>query len=189
MKAGIAAPVYLSTSWVLTVSYQLFTDTAVRAVSDSLNSVWPTVSVWLNTNLETIVFVYAFTWLFVLSSVIPSVILGRERSVLVQYIVVLVLTLLAFSIKDILLVVSGINLDMLLNAATLLNNPILACVYLAVPYIVMVGLDAHSRRTKKKSLLKAAIEKQAPPATSSAEKAEAPEIGDVVSPGVGGESA
>ena len=31
MKASLLTPLYLSFSWVLTVSYQLFTDTAVKA--------------------------------------------------------------------------------------------------------------------------------------------------------------
>jgi hypothetical protein len=108
--------------------------------------------------------------------VIPSLILGKERSVLVQYTVVLALTLLAFFMKDILFLVSGFNLNTLLNASTLLKDPILAAIYLAVPYVFMVGLDAYSRRTKKKSILKAAIEKPSP----SKEGTPKPISGDVV---------
>jgi len=37
MKTGILAPLYLSFSWVLTVSYQLFTDTAVKAIATYIN--------------------------------------------------------------------------------------------------------------------------------------------------------
>ena len=109
----------------------------------------PSAGTWINSNVQTIVFIYAFTWIFVLSSVIPSVILGKERSVLIQYLVVLLLTLLAFYMADILLLVAGININHLLSAATFLTNPILAALYLAVPYIFMIGLDIRSKRARK----------------------------------------
>jgi hypothetical protein len=109
----------------------------------------PSAGTWINSNVQTLVFIYAFTWIFVLSSVIPSVILGKERGVLVQYLVVLLLTLLAFYMADILLIVGGIRINDLLNAATVLTNPLLAAVYLAVPYIFMIGLDFRSRRANR----------------------------------------
>ncbi len=146
MKAGLIAPLYLSVSWVLTVSYQLFTDTAVRAVASSINVWSPAAGAWITSNVETIVFVYAFTWIFVLSSVIPSVILGKERGVLAQYIVVLALTLIAFYMADILQAFVGIQISDILNTAALLTNPILAVFYLSVPYLFMIGLDTRSRR-------------------------------------------
>jgi hypothetical protein len=137
---------YLSISWVLTVSYQLFTDTAVRSVATYANFWLPSAGTWINSNVSTIVFIYAFTWIFVLSSVIPSVILGKERGVLIQYIVVLILTLLAFYMADILQIAAGIKINDLLESANILTNPALATFYLAVPYIVMFGLDIRSRR-------------------------------------------
>ena len=139
---------YLSFSWVLTVSYQLFTDTAVKAIAVYINLFWPAAGTWLNSNIETIVFIYAFTWIFVLSSVIPSVILGKERSILLQYAVVLALTLIAFFMADILQLVAGIQVKQILEAATFLQNPILAGVYLAIPYLFMIGLDVRSRKSR-----------------------------------------
>jgi hypothetical protein len=150
MRVGLVAPLYLSVSWVLTVSYQLFTETAVNAIALSLGSVWPSAGAWLTTHVETLVFVYAFTWIFVLSSVLPSVILGRERSILIQYAVVLTLTLIAFFMPDILFAISGIQIQQLFNAAMFLNNPLLAGLYLAVPYLVMIFLDWRSRKARKK---------------------------------------
>ncbi|MCL4430192.1 MAG: hypothetical protein M1167_05515 [Chloroflexi bacterium] len=144
------APLYLSFSWVLTVSYELFTSTAVKSIAVHVNSWMPSAGNWMNANVETIVFIYAFTWIFVLSSVIPQVILGKERSVLIQYVVVLILTLLAFYMADILQVVGGIQINDLLNAATFLTNPILAAFYLSVPYLFMIGLDIRSRSQRKK---------------------------------------
>jgi hypothetical protein len=81
-----------------------------------------------------------------LSSVIPSVLLGKERSVLAQYTVVLILTLLAFYMADILQIAAGIQIKDILNASTFLTNPITAGFYLAVPYLFMIGLDTRYRR-------------------------------------------
>lgn len=127
----------------------MFTNTAVKSIAAYANLWIPSAGTWINSNVETIFFIYAFTWIFVLSSVIPSAILGKERSVLTQYVVVLILTLLAFYMADILQIAGGIQVNDLLNAATFLTNPILAVVYLVVPYIFMMGLDIRSRRAAK----------------------------------------
>jgi len=134
----------------LTVSYQLFTDTAVRSLAAYLSLSSPTVSFWLNSNIEVIIFVYAFTWIFVLSSVIPSVLLGKERSIFIQYLVVLILTLLAFYMKDILQSFTGFQIHQLLEAAYILQNPAIAAIYLSAPYLLMIGLDTRSRRKARK---------------------------------------
>ncbi|TFH22232.1 hypothetical protein E4G67_04650 [Candidatus Bathyarchaeota archaeon] len=148
MRTALLAPMYLAVSWVLTVSYQLFTDTAVKSIATNINLFWPTVSSWLNSNIQTIVFVYAFTWIFVLSSVIPSAILGKQRSTIIQYAVVLTLTLIAFFMSDILQAVAGIRIEQILGAATLLNNPIVAGFYLSVPFLLMISLDIHSKKNR-----------------------------------------
>jgi hypothetical protein len=149
MKASLLTPMYLSFSWVLTVSYQLFTDTAVKSIATFIDLSWPAAGAWLNSNVETIIFIYAFTWIFVLSSVIPSVILGKERSILIQYAVVLALTLIAFFMADILQVVAGIQVTQIFEAANLFKNPIIAGAYLAVPYLFMIGFDIRSRKAQK----------------------------------------
>jgi hypothetical protein len=148
MKAGLMAPLYLSVSWVLTVSYQLFTDTAVRSIASYLSSWWPSAGAWLNANISTLVFVYAFTWIFVLSSVIPSVILGKERGVLIHYIVVLTLSMIAFFMPDMLQALGVIRIDQIFESASILQNPLLAFLYLAIPYLFMLGLDIRSRWLK-----------------------------------------
>jgi hypothetical protein len=159
LKAGLVAPLYLSVSWILTVSYQLFTDTAVKALAVSINGWVPVAGAWLNSNVPTVVFIYAFTWIFVLSSVIPSVILGKERGVLAQYLLVLALTLIAFYISDILQLIVGVRIDGLFNAAGFLTNPVLAVVYLAMPYIFMIVLDyRHHRTAKMKKQFKKAVD-------------------------------
>ena len=41
MKAALITPLYLSVSWVLTISYQLLTDTAVKTVAGNIALLWP----------------------------------------------------------------------------------------------------------------------------------------------------
>jgi hypothetical protein len=146
VRAAVLTPLYLSMSWVLTVSYQLFTDTAVRTIAFNVNSVFPAVSGWLSQNIEMVVFIYAFSWIFIL----PSVILAKERSVFMQFVVCLLLTLLALSIKDVLLFFGSVEIEQLFSFSSFLYNPLLAGVYLMVPYVVMVGLDFRSRRALKR---------------------------------------
>jgi hypothetical protein len=149
MKAAFLTPMYLSVSWILTVSYQLFTDTAVKTIGVFVGSFWPSATTWMNANVSMIVFVYAFTWIFVLSSVIPSVLLGKERSVLIQYFVCLLLAFLAFSVQGLLSSYGGIPIQQLLTASAFLSNPVLAGIYLITPYLVMVAIDVRARRKRR----------------------------------------
>ncbi len=153
MRAALLAPTYLAVSWVLTVSYQLFTDTAVKSIATYTNLSWPAAGLWLNSNIQTIVFVYAFTWIFVLSSVIPSVILGKRRSTLIQYAVVLTLTLIAFYMADILQAVAGIQIEQIFAVAIFLKNPILAGFYLSAPFLFMIGLDIRSKKKRTQEVM------------------------------------
>jgi hypothetical protein len=157
MRAALLAPTYLAVSWVLTVSYQLFTDTAVKSIATYTNLSLPAAGAWLYSNIQTIVFVYAFTWIFVLSSVIPSVILGKKRSTLIQYSVVLTLTLMAFYMADILQAVAGIHIEQIFEAAAFLKNPILAGVYLSAPFLFMIGLVRSKKRRTQEAVVKEEI--------------------------------
>lgn len=137
------------------ISYQLFTQTAVVTVVTSLNTFWPsTVSAWLASRVETMVFIHAFAWVFVLSSVIPSTILGKERSVLIQFFVCLALTLVAFWIKDALpSIVGGQPIEKIFSLAVLFQNPLFAGLYLSAPYLFMLLLDIHSNRNRKREMI------------------------------------
>jgi len=150
MKAGIITPLYLSGSWILTISYQLLTHTAVTTIASNIAFLWPSASIWLYANIETIAFVYAFTWIFVLSSVIPSAIIGKERSFVAQYVVVLVLSLLAFFMPDILSTTAGIDINQALTSVALFQNIAIAIVYLSAPYLFMIGIDWRAKRMAKK---------------------------------------
>lgn len=145
-KAAIATSLYLSFAWTLMISYQMFTQTAVTTVVGQVNFLWPLMGTWLSSRIDMIVFVYAFAWVFVLSSVIPSVILGKGRSVLVQFMVCLSLTLLAFIFQDTLAAHTAKPLEDLLDLAFVFQNPVLATGYLSVPYILMLILDINFKR-------------------------------------------
>lgn len=150
-KAIIVTPLYVSVAWTLMISYQLFTQTAVTTVVTYLGAFLPSISNWLFSRLEMLVFIYAFAWVFVLSSVIPSHILGRERSVIIQFLVCLMLTLSTFVIQDMFETYGGKPIEHIFSVATLLNNPFLATIYLSAPYIFMLMLDLRSRKTRKKN--------------------------------------
>lgn len=148
-KAAWAAPMYISVAWTLMISYQLFTQTAVTTVVTALDTVMPSIGVWLSSRIDIVIFVYSFAWVFVLSSVIPSVILGKERSVLIQFFVCLVLTFLALIAVDLLETFAQASLNQLLGLSFIFNNLVSAAVYLSLPYIFMLALDIKARRKKQ----------------------------------------
>jgi uncharacterized membrane protein len=149
-KTAIAAPLYVSVAWTLMVSYQFFTQTAVATVITNINMVWPSLGGWLTSRMDMLVFIYAFAWVFVLSSVIPSVLLGKERSVLIQFFVCLTLTFIAFAVQDALTTYGGRSIEQWFSLAVLFYNPFLAVIYLLTPYFLMLTIDIRSRRKRKK---------------------------------------
>jgi len=150
VKAILTAPLYISVAWTLMISYQIFTQTAVTALISYINMIWPSAGSWISSRMDVLIFVYAFAWVFVLSSVIPSVILGKERSVLVQFFVCLALAFVAFETQNILITYGGGLNDHLFSLTPSFHNPILAVGYLLLPYIVMLIIDIRSRRKRKK---------------------------------------
>ena len=133
-------------------SYQFFTETTVESVTIFIGTYLPSIGTWMATRLDMIVFIHSFAWIFLLSSVIPSLLLGKERGVLVQFGLCLTLAFLAFVIQDTLEGFSG-ALDQITGLAPLFQNPALALAYLSIPYLLMVGFDIRSKRKKQKWLL------------------------------------
>lgn len=148
-KGVLVTPLYISLAWTLMVSYQLFTETAVKTLITQLNIFIPSIGLWLSSRIDLIVFVYAFAWVFVLSSLIPALLLGKERSVLVQFFVCLTLTLLAVVVADATKTYAVISLEQLFNFASLLTNPVMAALYLSLPYVLMIGVDMRARKRNK----------------------------------------
>ena len=157
-KAAIATPLYLSFAWTLMISYQIFTQTAVTTITDQVNAFLPSIGTWMSSRMDLIVFIYAFAWVFVLSSVIPSAILGKGRSVLLQFMVCLTLTFLPFIFKDVLAAYATQPIEAVFGLNLAFQNPLLAAGYLALPYLVMLTLDVYSKRKHLKEEKPKAIE-------------------------------
>jgi len=140
------------------ISYQLFTQTAVTTLVSTMNAFLPQIGGWLLSRLDMIIFIYAFAWVYLLSSVLPAVFLGKKCSVFVQFLVCLSLTFIAFIIQDGLIVLFEANtVDQILNLGIYFNNPLIAAGYLAIPYILMIGLDLQAR---KKMLIERKLRQQ-----------------------------
>ena len=147
-KAALITPVYLSGAWALMISYQLFTETAVRTMIREVMVLWPQIGYWLTIRLDMLVFIIAFSWVFVISSVIPSMILGKNSGTIVQFVVVLTLTGSSLIIQDALFKNTGILVERILSYAIFLKNPLDAASYLSFPYILMLIVDIFGRVKK-----------------------------------------
>lgn len=152
-KAALATPLYLSSAWTLLVSYQLFTQNAVNSIIQNISLFWPSFGSWLSPRLDVIVFVHAFAWIFVLASMVPSVILGKGRSVLMQFIVCLTLTFTAVWFADIFSLIVGRGFsEQIYELAFWFENPLLSILYLSAPYLLMLYVDIRERRKKDNEL-------------------------------------
>jgi hypothetical protein len=151
-------PIYISVVWILMISYQLFTQTAVTTLVFNVSELIPQIGGWLLSRLDMIIFIYAFAWVYLLSSVLPTIFLGKKCSVFIQFLVSLSLTFVAFVIQDGLIVLFEANtIDQILNLGIYFNNPVIAAGYLAIPYLLMIGLDLQSR---KKMLIEKTLRQQ-----------------------------
>ena len=115
----------------------------------SIGAYLPIIGDWMTARLDMIVFIHSFAWIFLLSSVIPSLLLGKQRGVLIQFGLCLTLAFLAFVVQD--AVATGLGngaLDQILGLAPLFHNPLLAAVYLLLPYLLMVWFDIRGKRKK-----------------------------------------
>ena len=148
-KAAITTPVYLSFAWLLIMSYQLFTEVAVRTILRELIVFWPNVGTWFIPKTSTLVFVYAFSWLFLLSSAIPSLLLGEGKGMFIQFIVVLFLTVSASFFETLFMSFTGFEIEQVLGFNVYLNNPLDAATYLMLPYLIMIFIDLAKRRSKR----------------------------------------
>jgi hypothetical protein len=147
-----ATPVYLSVAWALMITYQLFTEAAVKTIVSGISFLFPSAGLWLTSRVDMIIFITAFAWVFVLSSAIPSAILGKERGVVVQFSVCLILTFTAFIILDTLENLGGPLINHLRGATFLFGNPLFAVLYLSLPYMLMLAIDWHAKKKQSEKL-------------------------------------
>jgi hypothetical protein len=147
-RAVVITPVYLSFAWALMITYQFFTETAVKTVMREILVLWPQIGIWLNNRVDLLVFIIAFSWVFVLSSVIPSLILGKDRGTLVQFLVVLALTASTLITPDNLMRYTGLEVQRIFGLVAFLKTPYDAVTFLSLPYILMVMVDLFGRSDK-----------------------------------------
>ena len=131
------------------VVYQIFTQTAVSTIIANITPFIPSIGLWLTSRIELVIFIYGFAWVFLLSSALPSAILGKERGVLVQFFLCLALTFLSIIMVDVLATYANVSVDQFTGLSLFFNNLVLASLYLAIPYILLIGLDIHSRNDAK----------------------------------------
>jgi hypothetical protein len=145
-KATLLTPVYMSVAWTLMTTYQLFTEITVNTITNFIVTVVPTVGEWMLARIDLIVFIHSFAWIFLLSSFIPGVLLGKKRGVLVQFGVCLTLAVLANVVQGAVADASGGPLDQILGLAPLFRNPLVATVYMSLPYALMAWFDIRGKR-------------------------------------------
>ena len=144
--------VYLVLAWVLMVSYQIFTQSALATVTSSLGGSLPVLASWINSKADLTIFICSFAWMFVLSSLISIFMFGKERRLTIQFLVSLALTLTGSALLGLLHVV-GLDLSnpsVLSQPFTLLfGNVFFAFFYLALPFIFMVAVDLGLMKIRK----------------------------------------
>jgi hypothetical protein len=153
-KATLLAPFYISVAWMLMTSYQLFTQIIVDTIITFISNYLPTIGAWMFSRIDLIVFIHSFAWIFLLSSFIPAVLLGKERCALVQFSLCLTLAVLAYVIQGAVADMSNGPLDQILGLGNLFRNPALAITYMSSPYLLMAWFDIHSKRRKNFLILK-----------------------------------
>ncbi len=144
--------IYLVIAWVLIVSYQIFTQSALTTVTFSLGGSVPALASWMNSEAKVTVFICSFAWMFVLSALISIVMFGKERRLTIQFLVSLALTLTGSALLGLFHLV-GLDLSnpsVLSQPFTILfGNVFFAFFYLALPFLFMVAVDLGLMKIKK----------------------------------------
>ena len=140
--------IYLSFAWILMVSYQIFTRSALTTMGNSI----PILASLISSQTDLAVFICSFAWMFVLSALISIVMFGKERRLTIQFLVSLGLTLTGTALLG-LLHLAGLDIlnpSFLSQPFTLLfGNVFFAFFYLALPFIFMVTVDLGLMKIKK----------------------------------------
>jgi hypothetical protein len=151
-RSIVLKTVYLILAWVLMVSYQIFTQTALTTVTFSLSGTIPTLAAFINSKADMTIFICSFAWMFVLSALISILMFGRERRLTIQFIVSLALTLTGSALLGLLHLV-GLDLtnpNVISQPFTqLFNNVLFAFFYLALPFIFMAAIDLGLMKIRK----------------------------------------
>lgn len=144
--------IYLILAWILVVSYQIFTQSALTTVASSLGGLTPGLASFINSKAELATFICSFAWMFVLSSLISILMFGKERRLTIQFLVSLALTLTGSALLGLLNLV-GLDLsnpNVLSHPFILLfSNAFFGFFYLTLPFIFMVAVDLGLMKIRK----------------------------------------
>jgi hypothetical protein len=141
----LVTSILLAAAWVLMLTYQIFTKTALTTMASSLNGAVPYLASTLNQNISLAVFICSFAWMFVLSTVISNLIFGQQRRIFIQFLIGLALTLTASALFD---AAKWFGYD-LSNPKTLLanryaqvfNSALFSAFFLSLPFVFMIAMD------------------------------------------------
>lgn len=150
VRATLTTPLYISSIWVLLITYQMFTSVAVISIVQSIGPFFPSIQELLTPRvMDRIGFLYAFAWIWVMTSLIPSIIL-KKKSASLQFVVVMILSFLAVESENILSFAFGEEfVQQIFGAAVWLRNPLLAALYLLAPFLVILSVDLYERKKRK----------------------------------------
>jgi len=131
------------------ISYQMFTEVSMLTIVNFLNNSIPSLGTWLLTRIDVINFIHNFAWVFVLSSIIPSILLGKERSIIVHFLFCLTFTFLSTWIRDVVFESStgGLSNQVTIISSMFHNLPV-AILYICTPYVIMLVLDTYANRLR-----------------------------------------
>lgn len=151
-KGLLAAPIYMAVAWTVLISYQSFTKIAVQSLVQQLELFIPETAAWLTARIDQVVFIHAFAWIFLATSAIPSLLLRRTRSILLQFLLVLALSFTGLYLADVVAHALGREVTQdILGLGVLLENPALAAAYLLLPYLCMLAIDLYTMRRPLKA--------------------------------------
>lgn len=156
VKSSFTAPLYVSTSWVLIMTHQVFTETAILTVMEKLQTPLSNYATFPWPSVDILVFIYSFAWVFILSSVIPSIILGKKRGVFIQFLLVLTITFVSSYIPTVIANLNIIQVNKIFEFSKIFQDHIFAAIYLLFPFMLMILIDLRGRMgsTGKESELK-----------------------------------
>lgn len=138
-------PLYILLGWLGLTSYQTFVNQAVTTITQTLSIISPPIANWISNNLEIIKFINAFAWVFILTSLLPSIL--SKNSVFIQFITCLTLAVTAAEAPNLIAAVTPNTITQLMTVtAKPLQNFILAALYLSLPYAVLLWLDLRSKQ-------------------------------------------
>ena len=147
-RRALTTCIILTIAWLLMLSYQIFTETALTALAASLHRTSSFIASAITANINLFTFICSFAWMFVLSSIISNLIFGKQRRFSIQFLISLFLTLAATAIigtfKTFGIDLSNPNTLLQNPLARVFNNSLFAFFYLSLPFIFMIALDLHA---------------------------------------------